>query len=46
MLAGCYALFIPNIPDQAAEAAIIVLFTAAAVGVTGTYIIVWCVLLE
>jgi hypothetical protein len=40
VLAGCYALFIPIIQDAAAQAAVAVLYTAAAIAVTATYFIV------
>jgi hypothetical protein len=40
VLAGCYALFIPIIQDAAAQAAVVVLYTAAAIAVTATYFIV------
>jgi hypothetical protein len=40
VLAGCYALFIPVIQDAAAQAAVAVLYTAAAIATTATYFIV------
>jgi hypothetical protein len=40
VLAGCYALFIPIIQEAAAQTAVAVLYTAAAIAVTTTYFVV------
>lgn len=41
VLSGCYALFIPMVLGTAEQAITAVLYSAAAVMVTATYIHVW-----